>query len=88
MNQRTRPIVPAVVVAVALGLGSTLLVLSSGGASPAKPAREPAAACKPAPASCGRESLDGLAIAAANEAARRMVELRTTGTTTVTSPTP
>ncbi len=89
MNLHMRRSVPAVAVAVALGASSLLLVASTGGgSSPAKPPPEPTPACKPPPASCGSESLDELVIHAANEAARRALELQTTGTTTVTNPAP
>jgi hypothetical protein len=88
MTLRIPHAVPAVVVAVALGASTTLLVVStSGGAGNAKPPAEATSTCKPAPARCGSEDND-LVIAAANEAARRMHELETTGSTTVTNPAP
>jgi hypothetical protein len=90
MKLRMRHTVPVVLVAVALGASSTLLVASTGsagGGKDTKPPREAISDCKPAPARCGSEDND-LVIAAATEAARRMIELETTGTTTVTNPVP
>jgi hypothetical protein len=88
MKLRMRHTVPVVLVAVALGASSTLLVASTGsGGKDTKPPREAISDCKPAPARCGSEDND-LVIAAATEAARRMLELETTGTTTVTNPVP
>jgi hypothetical protein len=88
MQLRIRHTVPALVVAVALGASATLLVASAGGgAGDAKRPRVAVSDCKPAPARCGSEESD-LVIAAASEAARRMHEMETTGTTTVTNPAP
>jgi len=83
-----RYVAPAAVVAVALGAGSALLATNAGGgATDEKPSLVTVSDCKPAPARCGSEEYD-LAIAAAAEAARRMHEMETTGTTTVTYPAP
>jgi hypothetical protein len=90
MNPRIRRLIPATVLATALG-ASGLLLVAAVRPAPAPPRRTPvtaAPACLPAPAPCGNDSLDELAIHAANEAARRMIELRTTGTTDVTYPSP
>jgi len=92
MNQRIRRTVPALAVAIALGASSLLFVAATGHGS--APVRGPGAtttpppACQPPPASCGSESIDEFVIHAANEAARRMIEQQTTGTTTVTNPAP
>jgi hypothetical protein len=83
-----RHAVPVVIVALALGTGSTLLVASTDGAAKdPRPSGRLVSDCKPPPARCGSEESD-LVIVTANEAARRMLELETTGTTTVTYPAP
>ena len=88
MKVRMRHTVPVVIVAVALGTSSALLAASTGGgAKDTEPPREAISDCKPAPARCGSEDND-LVIAAANEAGRRMLELETTGSTTVSNPAP
>ena len=88
MKLRMRHTVPVVIVTVALGASSGLLLATTGsGARDTKPPGEAISDCKPAPARCGSEDND-LVIAAATEAARRMLELETTGTTTVTNPAP
>ena len=81
MKLRLRQTLPVMIVAVSLGGGSTLLLAGTGnGAKDAGPARDAVSDCEPAPARCGSEESD-LVIAAANEAARRMLELQTTDTT-------
>jgi hypothetical protein len=88
MKLRKRYAVPVVIVTVVLGASSALLAASTGGgAKDAGAPREAVSDCKPAPARCGSEESD-LLIVAADEAARRMIELQTTGTTTVTTPVP
>jgi hypothetical protein len=88
MKSRIRNVVPATVVVGALGLSGTLLITNQGGgATDTKQARVAVSDCKPAPAPCGSEESD-LVIAAAHEAARRMHESETTGTTTVINPAP
>ena len=88
MRFRMRYLTPATVVVVALGAGSALLATNAGGgATDDKPSLVTVSDCKPAPARCGSEDND-LVIAAAAEAARRMHEMETTGTTTVTNPEP
>jgi hypothetical protein len=87
MNQRLRRVTSTIVVATALGASSVLLVTAAteGGSTPSQTPSQTSAttvpACLPAPAPCGSDSLDELAIHAANEAARRMIEQQTTGTT-------
>jgi hypothetical protein len=74
MKLRIRQTAPVVIVAIALGAASTLLVASTGGdATDVKRPRAAVSDCKPAPARCGSEESD-LVIAAANEAGRRMLE--------------
>ena len=59
MNLRMRHTAPAVIVAVALGAASTLLVASTGGsAADAKPSLAAVSNCKPVPARCGSEDND------------------------------
>jgi hypothetical protein len=88
MKVRMKHTVPVVIVAVALGTSGALLGASTGGgAKDLRPPREAVSDCEPPPARCGSEESD-LLIVAATEAARRMVELQTTGTTTVTNPVP
>ena len=88
MKPRMRNVAPAQIVAAALGLSGTLLITNQGGGA-TDTKRPPAAVsdCKPAPAPCGSEESD-LVIAAAHEAARRMHEMETTGTTTAINPAP
>ena len=88
MKLRMRHAVPVVIVAVALGSGSALVAASTEDApKDAGQPREAVSTCQPPPARCGSEDSD-LLIVAATEAARRMLELQTTGTTTVTNPAP
>ena len=88
MKLPVRHTVPVAIVAVVIGASSTLLVASTGNeAKDARPPREVISTCAAPPARCGSEESD-LVIAAANEAARRMLELETTGSTTVTNPGP
>jgi hypothetical protein len=93
MNQHLRRVTSTIVVATALTASGVLLVAAAteGGSTssrtPAQTRATTAPACLPAPAPCGSDSLDELAIHAANEAARRMLEQQTTGTTSVTNAT-
>ena len=88
MKLRMRNTVPVVIVTVALGASSGLLLASTGSAAKdTKPPGEAISTCKPPPARCGSEDSD-LMIVAATEAARRMHELETTGSTTVINPAP
>ena len=89
MRLRLRHAVPVVIAALALGAGSTLLAASTdGGAKDPTPSRSAVSDCSPPPDPCGSDSLDATVIAAANEAARRMIELQTTGSTTLINPVP
>jgi hypothetical protein len=89
MAPRIHRLVPALAAIGAVGAGSLLLVVSTSQASPPQTRRHLTAAstCPPAPAACGTNNIDEFVIHALNEAARRALELQTTGTTTA-NPTP
>ena len=81
MKLRVRHTLPVMIVAVSLVGGSTFLLAATGnGEKDAGPPPVAVSDCPPAPARCGSEDND-LVIAAANEAARRMLELPTTDVT-------
>src|SRR5262245_34977803 len=78
-------------VAVIAGAGSFLFAVRTDQGSNPTPRHITAIArsgCAPAPAPCGSDNLDGLAIQAASEAARRSIEQQTTPTARTTAPTP
>jgi hypothetical protein len=83
MKVRMRYVLTTLIVVVALGAVTIVVSITGGGAQDTGTPHPRASACEPAPARCGSEDND-LVIAAATEAARRELELATTGTTTVT----
>jgi len=94
MNQRIRMVTATGVVASALAASGLLFLVaatdsgSTPSQAPSQTSATTAPACLPAPAPCGNDSLDELVMHAANEAARRMMEQQTTGTTSTPNPTP
>jgi hypothetical protein len=74
MTRTIRRLVATLFVAAGLSVGTLVLVGGTGHSSVPSPHRTASAAvsgCAPAPAPCGTNSLDELAIHAANEAAQR-----------------